>query len=97
MQDLRPKTKDQRLFKIFGLLSFVFCLTFSASEAFACSACFLKVDNAMTRGMNAGILSLLGILAIVLGSFLTFIFYLWRRSRKLNRTPLLTRDKRVAV
>jgi hypothetical protein len=52
-----------------------------ASEALACSACFLKVDNAMTRGMNAGVLSLLAILVVVLGGFLTFIFYLWKRSK----------------
>lgn len=50
----------------------------------ACIVCFGKSDDPMVWGFNAGILFMLGILAGVLVSFLIFIIYLVRRSKKMN-------------
>jgi len=50
-----------------------------AGSAECCAVCFGNKDSTMTQGMNAGILSLLGVLVCVLLSFAAFFLYLWWR------------------
>ena len=38
------------------------------ASLWACSACYGASDSPMAKGMNAGILSLLGVVVVVLGS-----------------------------
>jgi hypothetical protein len=52
----------------------------------ACAACYGQSDSPMAAGMNWGIMSLLAVIAVVLGGVGAFFIYLARRSAK---TPLL--------
>jgi hypothetical protein len=52
----------------------------------ACAACYGQSDSPMAAGMNWGIMSLLAVVAVVLGSVSAFFIFLARRSA---RTPLL--------
>lgn len=66
------------------LVLFFVCGTLAlAPEAvLGCSVCFGKSDSAMARGMNMGIFSLLGVIAIVLlGVASFFVFLAWRSAR----------------
>ena len=57
----------------------------------ACPVCFGSVEPAVRESLNAGILVLLGVTAVVLGCFLRFFVALARRSRAaahLVDTPL---------
>ncbi len=47
---------------------------------FACAACYGQSDSPMARGMNWGILSLLGVVVLVLGSIATMGIVIARRS-----------------
>ena len=47
----------------------------------ACSVCFGAVEPIVRESMNAGILVLLGVTAVVLGCFARFFLALARRSR----------------
>ena len=49
-------------------------------DATACSTCFGQSDDDLARGMNAGIFSLLAVVAVVLSAFATFFVYLAKRS-----------------
>ena len=49
------------------------------AKAFACAACYGKVDSPLADGMNLGILTLLCILLPVLGCFLFGIIHLIRK------------------
>ena len=49
-------------------------------SALACAACFGKSDDALAQGMNAGILSLLAIVVVVLGGIAAFFVYLAKRA-----------------
>lgn len=53
---------------------------FSPSPLFACAACFGKSNDPLAHGMNWGIFTLLGIVAIMLTSIATFFFILIRRA-----------------
>ena len=55
-------------------------LTSLPGSAWACSACFGKSDSALAKGMNAGIFTLLGIVAVVLTGCAAFLVHLVRRS-----------------
>jgi hypothetical protein len=46
----------------------------------ACAACYGQSDSALARGMNWGILTLLGVVALVLGTLATFFVYLGKRA-----------------
>jgi hypothetical protein len=48
----------------------------------ACPVCFGAVEPAVRESMNAGILVLLGVTAVVLACFLRFFVALARRSRE---------------
>ena len=65
---------------------------------FACAACFGRSDSAQARGSNAFVYSLLGITIVVLGGFLGFIFYLWKRSKMIaNGTLIVESDEDRAI
>ena len=51
---------------------------------YACAACYGPPDAAPTRGMNFGIITMLGVTGVVLGGFAGMIFCFARRSRRLN-------------
>jgi hypothetical protein len=46
----------------------------------ACSVCYGQPDSPMAQGLNWGILSLLGVVVAVLGSFAAFFIYLANRA-----------------
>ena len=48
--------------------------------AFACAACYGKSDYDLAKGMNAGILVLLGFIGVILVCVASFAIYLIRRS-----------------
>jgi len=47
----------------------------------ACATCFGASDSLMAKGMNMGILCLMGIVLFVLSGFLAFILYLAFKSK----------------
>jgi hypothetical protein len=53
----------------------------SASPALACPVCFGAPDSPQVKGMQMGILALLGVTVVVLGSFAGFFLYLRRRQK----------------
>lgn len=52
---------------------------FSPAPLFACAACFGKSSDPLAHGMNWGIFTLLGIVALMLSSIATFFFFVIRR------------------
>lgn len=52
----------------------------------ACPMCMSGAEGNTLIAANSAILALLVVLLAVLGSFLSFIFYLIRRSRKFDET-----------
>jgi hypothetical protein len=52
------------------------------SPVFACAACFGKSDDALARGMNMGIFSLLIVITSVLIGLVAFFIFLARRSAR---------------
>ncbi len=61
-------------------------LVAGAEPAHACAACFGASDSAMARGMNAGILSLLGVVGFVLVGVAAFFVFLVVRSARARAT-----------
>ena len=57
-----------------------FLLAF-ARPAVACPVCFGAPDSPQVKGMQMGILVLLAITVVVLGSFAAFFLYLRRRQK----------------
>lgn len=55
-------------------------LALSPNSLFACAACYGASDSPMAKGMNWGIFSLLGVVAVVLGSIATFFVFIGKRS-----------------
>ncbi|HWW03296.1 MAG TPA: hypothetical protein VNZ64_26575 [Candidatus Acidoferrum sp.] len=66
-----------------GLSALVFLAAMQARPVWACAACYGQSDAPMARGMNWGILSLLGIIVLVLGCVAGFFVYLARRAAEL--------------
>ena len=63
-------------------------------QTWACAACYGQSDSAMAAGMNWGILSLLGMIVVVLGSVAGFFVFLARRSAMLAKSnPQITNDE----
>jgi len=59
----------------------MFCaLVLQPSPLFACAACYGASDSPMAKGMNWGIFSLLGVVAVVLGSITTFFVFIGKRA-----------------
>ena len=55
-------------------------LAFSPTSLWACAACAGQSDSAMAKGMNWGIFSLLGVVAVVLGGVTSFFVFLGKKS-----------------
>ena len=58
--------------------------TLAPAAARACAVCFGAADSKMTEGMNAGILALLGFVALVQVGFVAMFLRIRHRSRKLQ-------------
>ena len=78
---------------------FLMCLFFvsllsiaGAAEAYACAACFGRVDSASGAGLRMGILSLLVILLCVLGCLVSFFLQVRKRER-ISGSATLANDK----
>lgn len=56
----------------------------SPSPLFACAACFGKSSDPLAHGMNWGIYTLLGFVALMLSTIATFFFVLARRGAAAN-------------
>ncbi|GEM_PF-405879 len=57
---------------------------FSSRSLFACSVCFGDPQSSLSRGVIAGVLVLLGVVAFVLGWIATLIFVWARKARKIK-------------
>ena len=55
-----------------------------ADGANACAVCYGATDDAMTQGMNNGILTLLGVVGIVQIGFVAMFVSFWRRSKRFH-------------
>ena len=53
--------------------------------AAACSVCYGATGDAMTQGMNNGILTLLAVVGVVQVGFVAMFWSFWRRSRDLRQ------------
>ncbi len=64
------------------------CATaFHPVSLFACAACYGASDSPMAKGMNWGILSLLGVVVMVLGGVATFFVFIGKRSMAASNEP----------
>jgi len=55
-------------------------LALHPASLFACAACYGASDSPMAKGMNWGILSLLGVVVMVLGSLASFFVFLGKKA-----------------
>ena len=69
-----------------GLVAAAIALLQPAS-AFACAACYGQSDAPIARGMNWGIVSLLGMVGMVLGILSAFFVFLARKAQDAAATP----------
>ena len=53
-----------------------------ADSASACAVCYGSADDAMTQGMNNGILTLLGVVGVVQIGFVAMFVSFWRRGKR---------------
>jgi predicted MFS family arabinose efflux permease len=60
-----------------AMLALVLC----PHSLWACAACAGQSDSPMAKGMNWGIMSLLAVVACVLGGITTFFVYIGKRSQ----------------
>jgi heme/copper-type cytochrome/quinol oxidase subunit 2 len=74
--------------KRLSLFALLMALSLAPRVLFACPACYGAPDAAQTRGMNLGIVTMLGVTGVVLGGFGGMIFCFARRARR--RNPDLT-------
>src|SRR5436190_24144212 len=58
------------------------------TPVWACAACFGKSDDAMARGMNMGIFSLLIVVLFVLSGIGAFAIFLMRRAARFPSLPV---------
>jgi heme/copper-type cytochrome/quinol oxidase subunit 2 len=61
-------------------LGAMLALALRPDSLLACAACYGASDSPMAQGMNWGIFSLLGFIALVLGGVIAFFVYLARRA-----------------
>lgn len=62
-----------------ALPAMIMLLALSSTNLFACAVCYGKSDAPMAHGMNAGIMVLLGVIAVVLSGVAGFFFYLAKK------------------
>lgn len=74
---MKLRTKQFIVIAVTMLLSALF-----SPNAMACATCFGKTDDPMAHGMNAGILTLLIVITLVILSFFVFMAYLLVRGSK---------------
>ena len=66
--------------KVFRKIALAVALAgFSPSPLFACAACYGRSSAPLAYGMNWGIFTLLGVVALMLSSIATFFYFLIRR------------------
>jgi integral membrane sensor domain MASE1 len=56
----------------------------------ACATCYGDPNSSQTQGMNLAILTMLGVTAVVLGSFAALFIVLSRRARRAELKPVTT-------
>jgi hypothetical protein len=61
---------------------------FSPSPLFACAACYGRSDSPLAHGINWGIFTLLGVVALMLSSIATFFIFLIRREAAVQAKKL---------
>jgi len=64
-------------FLVAGLLG---AMALHPASLFACAACYGASDSPMAQGMNWGILSLLGVVVMVLGSVASFFVFIGKKA-----------------
>ncbi len=52
--------------------------------AFACPVCFGQSDALLAKATNLGVIAMLGVVVVMLGSFAAFFVYLNRRARRFS-------------
>ena len=62
----------------------LYALAFQPRPLLACAACYGASDSPMAKGMNWGIFSLLGVVAVVLGTIASFFVFIGKRSAAVN-------------
>jgi len=60
---------------------------FQPVSLLACAACYGASDSPMAKGMNWGIFSLLGVVAMVLGSVATFFVFIGKKAAAAANEP----------
>jgi hypothetical protein len=85
-------------FQLKTLLStLILALALQPGSLWACAACYGQSDSPMAKGMNWGILSLLAMVAMVLGGVAAFFVYLARRSATVAAEPAKSKPGRASV
>ena len=69
--------RPPRIFLLAGVLG---AMALHPASVFACAACYGASDSAMAKGMNWGILSLLAVVVMVLGSVASFFVFLGKKA-----------------
>ena len=64
----------------------VMTIALTVSDAMGCAVCFGDPNSAMTRGAEAGILVLLGVIGSLLMAIIGMIIFWTRRARHLTQT-----------
>jgi len=81
MNQSKRRTTNRRASRLGGMIVSVLALALCHPVSVqACAACFGKSDAPMARGMNWGILSLLGVVGMVLGILSSFFVFLAKRA-----------------
>lgn len=73
-----------RLFKRVTIGAMALVVGALPRAALACAVCYGASDAAQTRGMNMGMVTMLGVTGAVLASFGCMIFCFARRARRYN-------------
>ncbi|MDZ4814661.1 MAG: hypothetical protein SGI71_00160 [Verrucomicrobiota bacterium] len=71
------------------LLVMVLCAAFFPSDLSACAVCFGGAEGQAIIATQWAVVSMLGVVFLVLSSFLAFIVYLVRKQAETERDPVL--------
>ena len=66
----------------------IVALALHPGPLWACAACAGQSDSAMAKGMNWGIFSLLGVVAVVLGGVTSFFVFLGKKSAAVSAASI---------
>lgn len=78
----RESTRSRRAWAL-GLV--LVALSVAPQAAEACAVCYGDADSGMTQGLNNGILSLLGVIAVVQVGFVALFVSIRRRARLMEQ------------